>query len=72
MEKTKFQLLKENKAPLENRQLLIMAQSCQHDAAKLIGDQLGAKDYDSVKKLAADIAELRDLLLEDLVEKYYI
>ena len=68
---SKLETLKLEKNSMERKQLLIMAQSAQHDAAAIIGSNIDASDYGSVHELADDVCKLRDFLLEDLVEKYY-
>ena len=67
----KMKDLKSSNSPMDYKQLLIMAQSCQHDAAQIISNKIDLKDYGSVEELANEVIKLRDVLLNDLVEKYY-
>jgi len=67
---TKLNELKKTINPNDRRQLLIMAQSCQHDAVNLVnGGELST--FENREELAKEICLMRDLLLNDLIKKYY-
>ena len=68
---SKFDELITSKNAVDVKQLLIMAQSAQHDAAQLVASGIDMKNFNDAKEVAEYVADLRDLLLEDLVNKYY-
>lgn len=68
---SKLDELLKSKSMVDIKQILIMAQSCQHDAVALISQGFDAKDYETPEDIAKDVIDLRDVLLKDLVEKYY-
>lgn len=65
---------KKELTPQEERQLLIMVQSCQRDAVTIIRTKYltkGIKQDIPIKDLIKETQTIRDLLLKNIVEGYW-